>query len=697
MASRAAFFAYLLTVQASCFVSFILQLLGVQVSHGWVAAGLLKLLGTRFGTAINSSEVLDTASPVVYLSNHRSWGDFWTDAALLGGSWASFSGPSFISRALVAAGIPFTAAWGSTSGWLWFFARGATHKEGAVAWMKNFLAERHWAFALRWSNFKKLGSLEDHRITGFPQKGVVIYPEGTRSLLPEGLPLKMGALSAAYQLQWPVQVVITTNKECVTAERETWTGDAPDSVELGLTLVTWHHQESIDAFLEVVKEIWRKTWTEAYGPEFRLRNEACLPGGKLAKLHFSLAGSWRMQLMRLIFFTSLTLLIRRLWKRRSEEAAPDGSLNPSMLAGLAAAGAGVVLLPLAFCCFCPKKAGSAKKAKKKSKAKGGEDSPAADADAAKADEPVPLKKQKKAKASDEELDAKKAEVNRRKEHQPSGAQGLRCSRFTMRVRHLQTHLQDQGLVYTGKLNELRNVHVGVDAVFWLRSIQALKDPFADALGGIPPGMFGFVDKELDAFKEAGITPLFVFQGVAPGRGQTKPFRKTGPQHSMFVSRMDHQMDMAWNYLAQGEKSSAQKCFAVSTSRINGDFVYFIYHHLRNRGYECLQAPYFAGAQLAHFAEQGVVQTIFGPPGLLLYGVKSVVIHLNFGQQAFDWVDLGSVLEKWSLSWDEFVDACMLAGTEYCLTYPYLNLSTFQPQQQQAPRFNFDAAATGAAG
>jgi len=40
---------------------------------------------------------------------------------------------------------------------------------------------------------------------------------------------------------------------------------------------------------------------------------------------------------------------------------------------------------------------------------------------------------------------------------------------------------------------------------------------------------------------------------------------------------------------------------------------------RHRGYECLQAPYFAGAQLAHFAEQGVVQTIFGPPGLLLYG------------------------------------------------------------------------------
>eukprot|EP00933_Yihiella_yeosuensis_P021782 TRINITY_DN17190_c0_g1_i1.p1 TRINITY_DN17190_c0_g1~~TRINITY_DN17190_c0_g1_i1.p1 ORF type:complete len:755 (-),score=163.04 TRINITY_DN17190_c0_g1_i1:341-2605(-) len=249
----------------------------------------------------------------------------------------------------------------------------------------------------------------------------------------------------------------------------------------------------------------------------------------------------------------------------------------------------------------------------------------------------------------------------------------------MRVRHLQTHLADQGLVNQNRLSELKGVHVGVDAVFWLRSIQALKDPFADALGGIPPGIFGFVDKELDAFESHGITPLFVFQGVAPG-----------PQHSMFVSRMDQQMDMAWKYLAQGERSAAQKCFAVSTSRINGDFVYFIYHHLRHKGYECLQAPYFSGAQLAHFAEEGLVQTIFGPPGLLLYGVKSVVIHLNFAASNFDWVDLNSVLDKWQLSWDEFVDACMLAGTEYCLTYPYLNLNHFQPTPQ-AGRFNFDAA------
>jgi len=248
----------------------------------------------------------------------------------------------------------------------------------------------------------------------------------------------------------------------------------------------------------------------------------------------------------------------------------------------------------------------------------------------------------------------------------------------MRVRHLQSHLSEQELIHPGKLEALCGLRVGIDAIYWLRSIQALKDPFADALGGVPPGIFGFVDKELNYFRKHCITPVFVFQGMAPG-----------PQHSMFISRMDQQMELAWTHLAQGQKSEAQKCFALSTSRINGDFVYFIFHHLKHRGCEVIQAPYFAGAQLAHLSEHGIVNTVFGPPGLLLYSIQRVLIHIDFQHQTFDWVDLDSVLNKWQIQTDQFIDACMLAGTEYCLTYPYLNLGTFQPAS--AARFNFDAA------
>jgi len=233
-----------------------------------------------------------------------------------------------------------------------------------------------------------------------------------------------------------------------------------------------------------------------------------------------------------------------------------------------------------------------------------------------------------------------------------------------------------------KMQMLYGQRVGIDAVYWLRSIQALKDPFADALGGVPPGIFGFVDKELDQFRKWNITPIFIFQGMVPG-----------PQHSMFVNRMDHHMEQAWSHLARGQKNEAQKCFAVSTSRINSDFVHFIFHHLKLRGCEVLQAPYFAGAQLAHFAEHNVVTAVFGPPGLLLYGVRHVVIELDFAHQYFNWVDLDAILLKWQISRDQFVEACLLAGTEYCLTYPYLNLPhVMHPQSSQhRSNFNFDAA------
>merc|ERR1719284_668239 len=114
---------------------------------------------------------------------------------------------------------------------------------------------------------------------------------------------------------------------------------------------------------------------------------------------------------------------------------------------------------------------------------------------------------------------------------------------------------------------------------------------AHALGGVPPGIFGFVDKELENFKAWNIHPVFVFQGITPGH-----------QHSLSINRMEEHADMAWNFLMNGQQSEAQKCFAVSTSRINGDFVNFIFHHLKERGWEVVMAPYFAGAQLGHFAE-----------------------------------------------------------------------------------------------
>ncbi|CAE7227121.1 unnamed protein product, partial [Symbiodinium pilosum] len=175
----------------------VLLLVGVRVAPHVSADICLRLLSASFATTATSHPVVDdTNGPVVFLCNHRSWGDFLLDSALLGA-------PSFVSRWLVALGIPMTSAWGYLHGWIWFFQRGKKHAEGTVAWTAKF-----------WENSHK----------GYSEKGVVLYPEGTRNFEPQGLPLKPGGLVSMHQLGWPIQVVITTNKEWLVGEKSCYVG-----------------------------------------------------------------------------------------------------------------------------------------------------------------------------------------------------------------------------------------------------------------------------------------------------------------------------------------------------------------------------------------------------------------------------------------------------------------------------------------
>lgn len=278
-----AFVLFLFYVQVASAAALISTILGFDVSNATMCQHFLRILRTRFAHSSSSQPVLDdTTRPVIFLSNHRSWGDFWVDCALLGG-------PSFVSRWLVALGIPASAVWGSLSGWLWFFSRGKKRSEGTTKWMQKFLSNCH---------------------ARCPGKGVVLYPEGTRSLEPKGLPLKVGGLVTAYNLGWPVQIVITTNKEMVTAERAM-------AIGLGICCVSsvskpiWPLDfTTSEDFMEKVKSTWQETWDDAYGGAKTPRSSALLPGAVQKPHSCSLAASRQMQYLRLFFGL---ILLHRYW------------------------------------------------------------------------------------------------------------------------------------------------------------------------------------------------------------------------------------------------------------------------------------------------------------------------------------------------------------------------------------------------
>jgi hypothetical protein len=84
----------------------------------------------------------------------------------------------------------------------------------------------------------------------------------------------------------------------------------------------------------------------------------------------------------------------------------------------------------------------------------------------------------------------------------------------MRVRQLHSFIAEQTkCLQSGTCEVLRGLRIGVEVSYWLRSIQMLKDPFADALGGPPPNLFAQIERELEAFAKFNIHPVFVFDGM----------------------------------------------------------------------------------------------------------------------------------------------------------------------------------------
>lgn len=222
----------------------------------------------------------------------------------------------------------------------------------------------------------------------------------------------------------------------------------------------------------------------------------------------------------------------------------------------------------------------------------------------------------------------------------------------MYVRHFQSHLSGEELLFSEKVSKLQGCRVGVDVVHWLRSVRNIKDPFAGALGGVAPGLFGFLDQELKVWRQHDITPVFVVQGIPPRNGPT-----TMVNQDLIAA--------AWSWMASGEKEQAARCFAESVSRVNVDLLDLVLRRLRFRGCEVVRAPYLAGAQLAQFMDQGLVDAVFAPPGLLLFNVHQVLLEIRFSEGSYTAVKLEDTLAKCLVNQVQFVDACMLAGTEYC--------------------------------
>ncbi|UKK02479.2 hypothetical protein MACK_002572 [Theileria orientalis] len=241
----------------------------------------------------------------------------------------------------------------------------------------------------------------------------------------------------------------------------------------------------------------------------------------------------------------------------------------------------------------------------------------------------------------------------------------------MRVRQLQKYLLEQKCVRVGNLSVCKGMRVGLDAVYFFKSIKALNDPLSDVYSSLSGSFVATLDEQLKLLESLDLQPLFVFQGMQP----KSPFPSP-----MLMSQMATQTGLndAWAAYLKGDEAVALNKFAqfsqfshlYNAHNLPEDTVQFLMSYLKSKGHEMIRAPYLAASQLMYFMQEGLIDAVVGPASTLLFGVPRVILNLNLNNATFEWVELEEVLTLWGIDREQFVDCCLLAGTEHCLSYPH---------------------------
>lgn len=196
----------------------------------WFQASLQK---------VGEHELHRTEAPIMFIHNHRSWTDFFFDIYITEGRaatlsrWAVFAVfPLFLSSAYVLKSIKF------------FNRDQVKDKEAFNKWL-------------------------DKEIAKSSQKGLNVYPEGHRNLLPDPLPLKRGMLKYCHSRKMLLQIVITRGKERLMSEKQLRVGFGVPLV-CGFSEVLDPTQfESFDAFWEKFEALWAQMWKDVHAADHK--------------------------------------------------------------------------------------------------------------------------------------------------------------------------------------------------------------------------------------------------------------------------------------------------------------------------------------------------------------------------------------------------------------------------------------------
>lgn len=239
---------------------------------------------------------------------------------------------------------------------------------------------------------------------------------------------------------------------------------------------------------------------------------------------------------------------------------------------------------------------------------------------------------------------------------------------TEMIRGLEGFLHDAQLLQDGQLSSLKNTRLGIDLSYYLRQLLSSSqtaEPLVAAIGGQPLALISKIEADLRALEQHRIKPVFVLNGLSPAK-RTRPFS--------YEDRRPGMRKRAWDAYEAGNMALANQNLSASNSVHFPDLYRSVLRMFRHKHIDFIVAPYLATGQLVLLETHAkqYVHAMYGPMELLAFErVDKVILHLDFAAGKFQYASKAAIMRELQCSESEFLDTALLAGMEYCSTFPAL--------------------------
>ncbi|EIT82188.1 XPG I-region protein [Aspergillus flavus] len=223
------------------------------------------------------------------------------------------------------------------------------------------------------------------------------------------------------------------------------------------------------------------------------------------------------------------------------------------------------------------------------------------------------------------------------------------------------------------LSALKGAVVGIDASHYIKQHllhPSTREPLLVALGGFPFALRNNIERELQTFKDSGVTCVFVFDGLDFGTKNQRPH--VSPESV-------RAFEQAWDLYDQQQADQVVDAFSGAGTPRPESLYRFLQRILHNNGIDYIVAPYSAAAQLAYLSKGSnpLVDAVCGPSEVLMFDVDKLITRIDADPAQFCWITKQTCQEELGrLSNEQFLDFCLLLGSLFLPTFPIFENPAF---------------------